>query len=94
MLSRILVIGGTGMIGQYLVTASLDAGHPTAMLVRSGTAVDAGKAKLLEYFKSRGASLVYGDINDHEGLVAVIKQADVVISAVGHSSAAQLFLQS
>jgi len=27
-----------------------------------------------------------GGINEHEGLVAAIKQADVVISAVGHSS--------
>jgi hypothetical protein len=27
-----------------------------------------------------------GDINEHEGLVAAIKQADVVFSAVGHSS--------
>ncbi|KAG2598244.1 hypothetical protein PVAP13_5KG352500 [Panicum virgatum] len=87
MLSSILVIGGTGMIGQHLVTASLDAGHPTAVLVRPATAdADAGKAKLMEAFESCGASLVYGGINEHEGLVAAIKQADVVISAVGHSS--------
>jgi len=87
MLSSILVIGGTGMIGQHLVTASLDAGHPTAILVRPATAdADADKAKLMEAFESCGASLVYGDINEHEGLVAAIKQADVVISAVGHSS--------
>ncbi|PUZ56330.1 hypothetical protein GQ55_5G287400 [Panicum hallii var. hallii] len=87
MLSSILVIGGTGMIGQHLVTASLDAGHPTAVLVRPATAdADAGKAKLIEAFQSCGARLVYGDINEHEGLVAAIKQADVVFSAVGHSS--------
>lgn len=27
-----------------------------------------------------------GDIDGHEGLVAAIRQADVVVSAVGHSS--------
>jgi uncharacterized protein YbjT (DUF2867 family) len=60
MLSSILVIGGTGMIGQHLVTASLDAGHPTAVLVRPATAdADAGKAKLIEAFQSCGARLVY-----------------------------------
>jgi uncharacterized protein YbjT (DUF2867 family) len=59
MLSRILVIGGTGMVGQHLVTASLDDGHPTAVLVRPATAVDPGKAKLLKSFENRGASLVY-----------------------------------
>ncbi|CAL4949352.1 unnamed protein product [Urochloa decumbens] len=86
MLSSVLVIGGTGLIGRHLVIASLDAGHPTAVLVRPATAANAEKAKLTEAFQSCGASLVYGDINEHEGLVAAIKQADVVISAVGHSS--------
>ncbi|KAF8696588.1 hypothetical protein HU200_036198 [Digitaria exilis] len=64
MLSSILVIGGTGMVGQLLVMASIDAGHPTAVLVRPGTASDAGKAKI-------------GDMNDQKGLVAAIKQAEV-----------------
>nr|CAB3473254.1 unnamed protein product [Digitaria exilis] len=74
------------MVGQLLVMASIDAGHPTAVLVRPGTTSDAGKAKIMETFKSCGARLVYGDINDHKGLVAAIKQAEVVISALGHSS--------
>ncbi|OEL26044.1 hypothetical protein BAE44_0012937 [Dichanthelium oligosanthes] len=39
-------------MGQHLVNASLDAGHPTAVLVRKATATDAGKGKILEYFKS------------------------------------------
>ncbi|CAO2179631.1 unnamed protein product [Urochloa humidicola] len=93
MLSSILVIGGTGMIGRHLVTASLDAGHPTAVLIRPATAADAEKAKLMEGFQSCGASLVYGGINEHEGLVAAIKQADVVISAVGHSSSEEVASQ-
>ncbi|PWZ55082.1 Isoflavone reductase A622 [Zea mays] len=86
--TSILVIGGTGTIGRHLVTASLDAGHPTAVLVRPAAAAeDPAKASLLEAFKTRGASLIYGDINDAEALVAAIKQAgDVVISATGHSS--------
>ncbi|KAK3159615.1 hypothetical protein QOZ80_1BG0048820 [Eleusine coracana subsp. coracana] len=40
--------------------------------------------KLLEAFKARGAEIIYGDMNDHESLVAACKQVDVVISAVGH----------
>ncbi|CAN6201774.1 unnamed protein product [Urochloa humidicola] len=87
MLSRVLVIGGTGKIGQHLVMASLDAGHTTALLVRPVAAgADPDKARLLEAFMTCGASLVYGDINDREVLVAAIGQADVVISAVGHTS--------
>lgn len=54
------MIGGTGNIGQHLVTASLDAGHPTALLVRRATvASDSGKAKLLKALVARGATLVY-----------------------------------
>ncbi|KAL6627099.1 hypothetical protein ACP70R_030825 [Stipagrostis hirtigluma subsp. patula] len=87
MLSRILAIGGTGRIGQHLVRASLNAGHPTAVLVRPATvAADPGKASLLKAFETKGATIVYGNINDGEGLAAAIDQADVVISAVGHSS--------
>lgn len=91
-MSRILVIGGTGNIGQYLVRASLDAGHPTAVLVRPTTmASDTGKAKLLNSFKARGASIVYGDMNDHASLVAAMKQhGEVVISAVGHGRPEEL----
>ncbi|KAF7850159.1 hypothetical protein BT93_L5782 [Corymbia citriodora subsp. variegata] len=81
--SKILVIGGTGYIGKYLVEASAKAGHPTYALVRESTASDVEKSKLIESFKSSGVSLVYGDINDHESLVTAIKQVDVVISAVG-----------
>ncbi|KAF8696589.1 hypothetical protein HU200_036199 [Digitaria exilis] len=70
--------------------ASINAGPPTAVLVRPATAADSGKAKLMEAFESCGARLVYGDIDDHDGLVAAIRQADVVISAVGHSSPEEL----
>uniref|UniRef100_A0A0D9Y5T5 NmrA-like domain-containing protein n=1 Tax=Oryza glumipatula TaxID=40148 RepID=A0A0D9Y5T5_9ORYZ len=89
--SRILVIGGTGRLGRHLVTASLDAGHPTAVLVRrpatAGARADSPvKAKLIEELCDNGARLVYGDVNDHDILVAAIKNADVVICAVGHTT--------
>lgn len=81
--SKILVIGGTGYIGKYLVEASAKAGHPTYALVRESAASDAEKSKLIESFKSFGVSIVHGDIYDHQSLVTAIKQVDVVISAVG-----------
>ncbi|KAM3329628.1 hypothetical protein ACQJBY_026583 [Aegilops geniculata] len=91
-MSRILVIGGTGNIGQHLVTASLNAGHRTAVLVRPATvAPDSDKAKLLNSLETRGVSVVYGDMNDHGSLVAAIKQhGEVVISAVGHGRPEEL----
>ncbi|XP_044972324.1 phenylcoumaran benzylic ether reductase Pyrc5-like [Hordeum vulgare subsp. vulgare] len=91
-MSSILVIGGTGNIGQHLVTASLKAGHRTAVLVRPTTvASDSDKAKLLNSLEARGVSVVYGDMNNHKSLVAAIKQhGEVVISAVGHGRPEEL----
>jgi len=58
---RILVIGGTGMMGQHLVKVSLAAGHPTAVLVRpasSSAAADPSKLKLLGAIKASGATVI------------------------------------
>nr|CAD1834097.1 unnamed protein product [Ananas comosus var. bracteatus] len=89
--SKILVIGATGMIGRFLVSASIKAGHPTFMLVRTNTvATDHDKAKLVEDFKSRGVVVVTEDVHDHGSLVGAFKQVDVVISAVGHKFREQL----
>lgn len=82
--SKVLIIGGTGYIGKFIVEASAKAGHPTFALVRQSTVSDPVKGKLVESFKSLGVTLLIGDLYDHESLVKAIKQADVVISTVGH----------
>ncbi|XP_052623351.1 isoflavone reductase homolog A622-like [Lactuca sativa] len=90
MASKILIIGGTGYIGRYLVEASLKEGHPTFILTRPTTTKDDEKTKLLDDFESRGVELVYGDLDDYEKLLEAVKKVDVVISTVsGKSAAAQ-----
>ncbi|KAK3441733.1 phenylcoumaran benzylic ether reductase Pyrc5 isoform X1 [Eucalyptus grandis] len=81
--SRVLVIGGTGHIGKFIVEASAKFGHPTFALVRESSLSDPAKANIAERFKSLGVNLVHGDIYDQESLLTAIKQVDVVISAVG-----------
>ncbi|XP_050366465.1 eugenol synthase 2-like [Argentina anserina] len=81
--SKVLVIGGTGYIGKFIVEASAKANHPTFALVRETTVNDPAKGKLIQSFKNLGVTLLYGDIDEHEGLVKVIKKVDVVISTVG-----------
>ncbi|KAK4584230.1 hypothetical protein RGQ29_022106 [Quercus rubra] len=81
--SKILIIGGTGYIGKYIVEKSAKVGHPTFALVRENTASNPEKSKLIESFKSSGVTLLYGDIYHHESLVKAIKQVDVVICALG-----------
>ncbi|KAJ1691441.1 hypothetical protein LUZ63_015596 [Rhynchospora breviuscula] len=82
--SKILIIGGTGYIGKFLVTASVRLGHPTYALVRDTSPLDTAKAQTLQNFKDSGVILLQGDIYDHESLVKAIKTVDVVISAVGY----------
>ncbi|KAK2991694.1 hypothetical protein RJ640_016400 [Escallonia rubra] len=81
--SKILVIGGTGYIGKFIVEASAKAGHPTFALVRDSTLSDPSKSSIIDGFKSSGVTLLQGDLYDHESLVKAIKQVDVVISTVG-----------
>ncbi|XP_020591756.1 isoflavone reductase homolog isoform X2 [Phalaenopsis equestris] len=87
--SRILIIGGTGFVGQYIVRASVRTGHPTFALIREGSAgSDPDKARVIDDFKAAGVTIVYGDLHDHASLVKAIKQVDVVISTVGHDQIA------
>uniref|UniRef100_A0A0A9FKD6 NmrA-like domain-containing protein n=1 Tax=Arundo donax TaxID=35708 RepID=A0A0A9FKD6_ARUDO len=87
--SRILIIGGTGHIGKHIVAASVRLGHPTAVLTRDAAPSDPAKAQLLKGFIDSGATLLKGDLFDHESLVQAIKCADVVISAVGPRQVAE-----
>ncbi|RDX88336.1 hypothetical protein CR513_30086, partial [Mucuna pruriens] len=82
--TKILVIGGTGFIGKFMVEASAKAGHVTYALVRDSTLFGPTKSHIIRKFKNLGVNLVLGDINDHQTLVKVIKQVDVVISLIGH----------
>ncbi|KAL0360661.1 UNVERIFIED_CONTAM: Isoflavone reductase-like protein [Sesamum radiatum] len=81
--SKILIIGGTGYIGKFIVEASAQSGHPTFALLRESTVSDPAKAKLVDGFKNSGVTILIGDLNDRESLVNAIKQVDVVISTVG-----------
>ncbi|EEF52595.1 phenylcoumaran benzylic ether reductase TP7 [Ricinus communis] len=81
--SKILIIGGTGYIGKFIVEASAKAGLPTFVLIRESTVSDPVKGKIVENFKNLGVTLLHGDLYDHESLVKAIKQADVVISTLG-----------
>ncbi|OIT04017.1 PREDICTED: isoflavone reductase-like protein [Nicotiana attenuata] len=81
--SKVLIIGGTGYIGRFVVEASAKSGHPTFALVRESTVSDPVKSKIVENFKNLGVTILHGDLYDHESLVKAIKQVDVVISTLG-----------
>lgn len=81
--SKILIIGGTGYIGKYIVSASARLGHPTFVLIRPTSAADPAKTAFLQGIAGGEVTILHGDLNDHESLVRAIKQVDIVISTVG-----------
>ncbi|KAL6347050.1 hypothetical protein AAG906_012301 [Vitis piasezkii] len=85
MLSSILIFGGTGYIGRYMVKASVKMGHPTYVYSRPTTPqTHPSKIELLKEFQSMGVNIVQGELDEHEKLVSVIQQVDVVISALAY----------
>nr|XP_043630881.1 bifunctional pinoresinol-lariciresinol reductase 2-like [Erigeron canadensis] len=80
--SKVLIIGGTGYIGKWLVKASLEQGHETYVLRRPEAGFDVEKNQMLLSFKKHGAHLITGSYNDHQGLVKAMKLVDVVICAI------------
>ena len=56
--SKILIIGGSGYIGKFIAEASAKEGYPTFILTRESTLAHPEKSKLLDNFKSLGATLV------------------------------------
>ncbi|KAF7006509.1 LOW QUALITY PROTEIN: hypothetical protein CFC21_021546 [Triticum aestivum] len=91
--SKVLVVGGTCYFGRRIVKANLAQGHETYVLLRLEIGLDIDKLQMLLSFKAQGARLVEASLNDHRSLVAVVKQVDVVVSAMsGHNLQLQLKL--
>ncbi|CAM6128098.1 unnamed protein product [Calypogeia fissa] len=88
--SKVLIIGGTGTLGQHIVKASVKLGHPTFLLVRSITPSDPAKADLLKSFQKAGVTLLVGDMSEYSTLVSALKQVEVVVSAVNDPVAGQV----
>ncbi|KAH7859987.1 hypothetical protein Vadar_007929 [Vaccinium darrowii] len=82
---KILVFGATGYLGNYMVKASLSMGHPTYVYVRPinpNSTCPNSKLHLHRQFLSSGVSIFQGELDDHEKLVAAVREVDVVISTL------------
>ncbi|CAI9780500.1 unnamed protein product [Fraxinus pennsylvanica] len=61
-----------------------DCRHPTYAYVRpiKSNGADPSKIELLNNFKSMGVIIFQGELDEHEKLVTVLKQVDIVISTL------------
>ncbi|KAL7101923.1 hypothetical protein ACP275_08G086100, partial [Erythranthe tilingii] len=76
--SKILIFGATGYLGKYLIKASISMGHQTYAFVRRiKSDTNPSKIQHLKDFESIG-----GELDEYEKLIPVLKEVDVVISAL------------
>ncbi|KAK1588851.1 hypothetical protein Q3G72_027824 [Acer saccharum] len=81
--SNILIIGATGYLGKYMVKSSLSLGHSTFALTRPlKPDTDPSKLQLHKHFQDLGVTIFQCELDDHEKLVSVFRQVDVVISTL------------
>ncbi|XP_061351796.1 eugenol synthase 1-like isoform X2 [Gastrolobium bilobum] len=82
--NRILVFGGTGYIGRYMVKASISLGYPTLVYTRPlNSQTPPSKTQLCEEFNSMGVTLIQGEL-EHDQIVRAIKQVDIVICTLAY----------
>ncbi|KAJ1406757.1 NmrA-like domain [Sesbania bispinosa] len=82
--NRVLVFGGTGYLGKYIVKASISLGYPTLVYTRPlNPQTPPSKKQLCKEFNSMGVTLVEGEL-EHDQIVKVIKQVDIVICTLAY----------
>jgi NAD(P)-dependent dehydrogenase (short-subunit alcohol dehydrogenase family) len=78
-MKKVVIVGGTGYIGKYVVKESVKRGYDTTVVIRPG-----GEPKA-DYFA--GAKLVYADVCDQDSIKSVISEpVDAVVSCLASSN--------
>mmetsp|Transcript_5008 Transcript_5008/g.10831 ORF Transcript_5008/g.10831 Transcript_5008/m.10831 type:complete len:299 (-) Transcript_5008:484-1380(-) len=82
--SKVVIIGGAGLLGAHLTTGLLEhGGYEVTILTREG-----GDQSKLAPFVSKGAKVVTANVEDEASLTAAFQGQDIVLSAVGSAALA------
>ncbi|KAI1101591.1 NAD(P)-binding protein [Jackrogersella minutella] len=90
--SKILIIGATGTIGKYITNAIVSSepriGQHISIFTSQATASSPSKQGLLTPWKSRGVSIITGDINNADDVRYAYNGIDTVVSCLGRNALA------
>lgn len=84
-MSKVLIVGSTGLVGSNLVRVFEEQGKKVSVLVRPETLADKTK---MDRLQASGAILCEGKLQDYKSLLRACDGKDVVISAVGPTALA------
>ncbi|XVE80254.1 hypothetical protein DITRI_Ditri14bG0125000 [Diplodiscus trichospermus] len=80
---KIMIFGGTGYLGKYMVKACVSMGHFTYAYTRPlKPNQDDSKLELLKEFESMGVCIIQGELDEHEKLVSHLRKVEIVISTL------------
>ena len=87
---NLLIVGATGWLGSQITTEILkNKSFHVKVLARKET--QEKKKDLIENFKSHGAVIVDGDLNNVDSLVSALQNVDTVVSVIGSAQIAEQF---
>lgn len=90
--SKVLIIGATGTIGKYITNAIVSAepriGQQISIFTSQATATNPAKQGLLSSWKSKGATVITGDLNSSDDVRKAYSGVDTVISCLGRNALA------
>lgn len=88
--SSVLIIGATGTIGKYITNAIVSAkpqiARQISIFTSSATASSPSKQAILSSWKSQGASVITGDINNADDVRKAYSGIDTVVSCLGRNA--------
>ena len=78
-MSKVLIVGATGLVGSNLVTTCKEAGHDVYALIRPDTASNGEKMRPLQ---AAEINIMEGSLEDYQSMLSACKEVEVVVSTV------------
>lgn len=79
---KVLIIGGTGYIGKFIVQASAKAGHPTYALIRKSSLASPAKYRIINHFKSLGVNFLFVSRLSSISLDFVVSLLRIIVESI------------
>lgn len=78
-MDKVVIVGGTGLLGSMITKASLEGGHQTVVVTR---ALSERNKNQIDSFLEQGAEIEFANADDIQTMTMIFKDADAVICTI------------